>query len=543
VLPYRRLAHRIRWVATLTVTSASAAACGAGGGSADAATEEPPRVVALVVVDQLRPDLLERCASLWQGGFRTLLEQGYHFTRASHAHAFTETGPGHATLATGTTPAQHGIVGNEWWVSDGEGWREVYGLEDLDAPILGLPSADGRGPRNMARRGIADWIREAHPEARSLSVSRKDRSAIALGETTPGAHVYWLHPASGRFVTSEFYRPEYPEWVVRFNADVMPGVMDDTVWVSAVPPHAAHLTTPDTVAAEGDQVNTAFPHRAWREADDTTLAARNNWVARTPALDSATLELALAGMAALGMGRDPVPDFLAVAFSQADYVGHDYGPLSREQLDNLLRLDRLLGRFLAALDDAAGAGGWVLALSSDHGVLSLPEMLVDGVPAGRRLTEREGDRVREAVERASQDGLGDAELRAIEALDGVAAVYAIAALARGEQPDSFAPLYRASFFPGRIPEMVSTGGLFIRLDSGVIADDKTDRSNHGTPYWYDRHVPLLFLGAGVQSGRSEQPVFTHDVAPTLARLARVQAPDGLDGHALDVGAAGPVAGP
>jgi hypothetical protein len=390
----------------------------------------------------------------------------------------------------------------------------------------------------MTRRGIADWIRQEHPEARSLSVSRKDRSAITLGETTPGAHVYWLHPASGRFVTSRFYRSEYPDWVERFNAEVMPGVMDDTVWVSAVPPHAAHLSTPDSVAAEGDQVNTAFPHRAWREADDSSLAARKSWVARTPALDSATLELALAGVAALGIGSDTVPDFLAVAFSQTDYVGHDYGPLSREQLDNLLRLDRLLGRLLTALDEAAGPGGWVLALSSDHGVLSLPEMLVDGVPAGRRMTEREGDRIREAVERGAQDGYGDAQLHAIEELDGVAAVYPIASAARGEQPDSFAALYRASFFPGRIPELVSTGGLFIRLDPGVLAADNTERSNHGSPYWYDRHVPLLFLGAGVRAGTSDQPVFSYDVAPTLARLAGVQPPDGLDGRALTVGAGG-----
>ena len=434
------------------------------------------------------------------------------------------------------TPASHGIVGNEWWVADGEGWREVYGLEDPDSPILGVPGANGRGPRNMMRPAIGDWIRDTYPGAVTLSISRKDRSAITLGETAPGAHVYWLHPASGRFVTSSFYRPEYPDWVERFNRDVMPGVLDDTVWVSTVPPDAAGWSTADTVAAEGDQVNTAFPHRAWLEAADTTAAARNAWVARTPALDSASLELALAGIRALGLGRDSVPDFLAIALSQTDYVGHDYGPLSREQLDNLLRLDRLLGRLFDALDQAAGTNGWVLALSSDHGVLTLPELLVGGVPAGRRMAAEEGDRIRAAVERSAETGHTPAALREIEAIDGVAAVYPISALARGELPDTFAPLYRAALFPGRFPEAVSTGGLYLRLDSGVVADDKTDRSTHGTPYWYDRHVPLVFVGAGVRPGVSDVPVFTYDLAPTLAALAGVNVPASLDGRSLDLGA-------
>jgi arylsulfatase A-like enzyme len=189
------------------------------------------------------------------------------------------------------------------------------------------------------------------------------------------------------------------------------------------------------------------------------------------------------------------------------------------------------------MDEAAGRGRWVLALSSDHGVLTLPETLVDGVPAGRRMTKTEGDRIRAAVEMAAEGGYDDAELREIEALSGVAAAYPFAALTRGERPDSFAALYRASFFPGRIPELVWTGGLFLRLDSAVLADDKTDRSNHGTPYWYDRHVPLVFMGAGVAPGSSEDPAFSHDVAPTLARLAGVQAPDGLDGRPLAVGSA------
>jgi hypothetical protein len=534
--------------ATAPLLAATAAfTFGCAASSEDLAPEEAAaqatRIVALVVVDQLRPDLLERYASLWRGGFRRLAQEGYRFSNASHAHAFTETAPGHATLSTGVNPASHGIVGNDWWEVDGDTLREVYGFGDHDSPILGVPRAEGRGPRNLLRAGLGEWVRAAGANARILSVSRKDRSAIAMGGRVASAHVYWLHVGSGRFVTSGFYRDDYPDWVEAFNSQVMRGVMDDTVWTSAVPAEGAALSTPDTVAAEGDQVHTAFPHRAWSEADDTTRAARNAWVARTPVMDSAVLELALAGMYALEMGRDEVPDFLALGFSQMDYVGHDYGPLSREQLDNLLRIDLLLGSLLDALDEAAGANGWVLALSSDHGVLSLPEGNGDGAPPGRRMTSAEGDAIRAAAARWSESSAreddGSPELLEIAALPGVAAVYPARSLMAGERPDSFAALFANGHYPGRFPDRPSAHGLLVRPDPNLLNDLNNERTNHGSPYWYDRHVPIVFLGAGVAPGVSAQAVHTFDVAPTLARLAALPFPQDLDGRPLTVGPGAP----
>lgn len=502
--------------------------------SADGA---PIRIVALVVVDQLPSGLVERYRDLWVSGFRRLVQEGHYLSQTAYPYDFTETAPGHATLATGVPPSRHGIVSNDFWVQDESGaWREVYALEDRDAPILGVPNSVGRGPRNLMRNGLGAWMRDAHPLSRAVSISKKDRSAIALMGDVPDAHVYWLQARTGRFVTSRHYRATYPDWVERFNEETMHAVRADTVWESSVPASAARLSRPDTFAAEGDRVHTAFPHRAWLEAD-TTVAARNTWVSEKPVLDSAVLELALSAIDELALGKRGVPDFLALSFSQTDYVGHDYGPGSREQLDNLLRLDKVLGRLFDALDAAAGPSGWVLALSADHGVLEVPEWVENGEPVGRRIGEQEGDALEAAVEAASARVRAGARpedaLREVLALPSVAAVYPMSRLEAGERPDSFAVLYANGHFPGRFPDDFSRGGLRVRLRPRTIMSDNA--ATHGSPYWYDRHVPLFFLGAGVRPGVSSAPVSTLDLAPTLARLARIPSPADLPGRVLELG--------
>jgi predicted AlkP superfamily pyrophosphatase or phosphodiesterase len=503
--------------------------------SVPAPTGQAPRIIALVVVDQLPAELLERYRSLWVAGFRRLLEEGCHFTRAAYPYDFTETAPGHTTLATGSLPAQHGIVSNDHWVRDATGtWREVYAVADPDSPILGLPNAQGRGPRNIMRPGLAAWVRDAHPGSQTFGVAKKDRSAVTLIGDVPGSHAYWLQARQGRFVTSRHYREAYPEWVDRFNRETMPAVLADTVWESSVPSSAAALSRPDTFAAEGNRVHTAFPHRAWLEAADSTAGARNVWVSEKPMLDSAVLELTLRALRELGLGQDDAPDFLAVGFSQTDYVGHDYGPGSREQLDNLLRLDRHLGRLFDALDSATGPGGWVLALSSDHGVLEVPEWVDSGQRVGRRLSEEELDSLELMVERAGtalrQGAAAPEALRALRAHPAVAAVYPIAALAAGERPDSFAVLYANGIFPGRVGDEMSLSGLRVRLQPRTLMSD-ANPATHGSPYWYDRHVPVFFMGAGVPAGASSEPISTTDVAPTLARLAGIPFPADLHGRA------------
>ena len=257
------------------------------------AQADPPTLAILLVVDQLRPELLDRYDSAFVGGFRRLLDEGYSFTNATHDHGVTTTGPGHTTLATGVYPTRHGIVGNSWSeFLDGE-WRSIYSMEDLSRPVLGHPELPGRSSANIDRSGLADWIAGNDQGSRVVSISKKDRAAIGLATQARG-EVYWLVERDGGFVTSDFYHAEYPAWITEFNATTMPLIYSDTVWESRTPPQALALSRPDTSRFEFDRRNTFFPHRASEAADVTDPGSVNRWRHRlTPFPDRAVVALAI----------------------------------------------------------------------------------------------------------------------------------------------------------------------------------------------------------------------------------------------------------
>jgi hypothetical protein len=502
------------------------------------------RLVVVVSVDQLRDDLLDRYDALFTGGLRRLLDDGHRFEGSSHDHALTQTAPGHVTIGTGVFPSRHGVVANSWVERDGDGWRSVYSVEDLDHPILGIPDLPGRSPANIRREGLADWMRSANPESKVFSIARKDRSAIGLAGNARG-EVYWVPPSAGRFVTSTFYRDEYPDWVVRFNDEVMPTFYADSVWEAHIGPDGLALVRGDTASYEGDGEHTAFPHR-FPGGDTSSPAAFNTWVAQTPFLDAATLAFAAEGLEALALGQDSAVDFMGIGLSQTDAVGHLYGPLSREQLDNLLRLDHELGIFFERLDQHVGLGQWIVAFSADHGVLTTPEALLEAGEDAGRLTREQANGLRSLIRGVGQEeGSEDPEVRtaalalALEELDFIEDAIPFDELARTQSPpDSFFRLYQNSYFPGRVTGPVGSLGLEVRaLQDFLLSAGPARGTSHGSPYWYDRSVPVIFLGADVTGGASG-PAHTVDIAPTLAELIGVGVPPDLDGEPL-LGSSGP----
>jgi hypothetical protein len=206
---------------------------------------KPPALIVSVSIDQLRGDLVEHYDSLFSGGFRRLLDDGYRFLGTTHAHAKTSTAPGHATLGTGVFPSRSGIVGNSWLERSPEGWRSVYSVEDSLSHILGFPAMEGRSPVNLLRGGLADWLVAEDSSAIIVSVSRKDRAAIGLAGRARG-HVYWIIPNQGKFVTSSYYAEGYPGWVERFNLEDMPRIFGDSVWEQTLPLEARGHTRGDT---------------------------------------------------------------------------------------------------------------------------------------------------------------------------------------------------------------------------------------------------------------------------------------------------------
>jgi predicted AlkP superfamily pyrophosphatase or phosphodiesterase len=496
------------------------------------APAEPPALIVWITVDQLRGDMVDHYRPMWTGGFRRLLSDGRVYTNATHDHALTVTAAGHASLGTGVHPSRHGIVGNAWYERSGDTWVQMYNVADSTVTTVGA-TLPGVSPRNLMSSGLADWIVTADSASRIASVSGKDRGAILPAGRVRG-HVYWFEPAGG-FVTSTYYRDSYPEWVVRFNNDVVTRYMTDTVWSFTAPASSIFLSSPDTAAHEGDGIHTYFPHRLGDHTEHRDANTLRAWMERTPLADVAALDFAEAMVTELGLGRDASVDLLAVSVSQTDAVGHQYGPFSREQLDNLYRLDRRLGAFFDFLDRTVGRDKYLVALTSDHGVMTPPED-PRALAGSRRLTATERETAQRMVAEAMARGGADVAQRIASELKrqpAVADAWTTEQLMRRTPADSFAVLMRRSLYPGRAGGTFSRYGVEVRLATGILGNERTG-TTHGSTYWYDRHVPMIFMGPGIRAGRIDTRVSTVDFAPTLASYIRVRYPGDLDGKPLSL---------
>ena len=510
-----------------------------------------PRLVVVVAVDQLRPD---RLGPELPGGLGRLVREGRVYAEAVQDHAVTETCPGHATILTGRHPGAAGIPGNNFF--DAERSRVVYCAEDPspDAAVLGVPApAPGRSPRLLRTDTLGDWMRGAGSRSRVFGVSGKDRAAIMLAGRRPDGAWWFQGAGSPGFTTSRYYRPDLPAWVRRFN-DPAAG------FLAGLPPVWEHASEdgqrPDDYRGESDRHSRTSAHPL-RSADPSLFARQ---LLASPFIDDATLAFSLALVARQDLGRGPATDLLAVSLSGTDVVGHHYGPFSLESRDALDRLDRSLGAFLTGLERRVGRDGLLVVLTADHGVLPLPEWLEDQgratcpVAGGRiglkglglRLLTRlhlghgfwrwprswllfAGSQV--AVKRPLAEGRGVDPGRVARATEswlerqpGVAAVWSPEEI-RAERSET-ARLYRNSYDPER------SGDLFVQVAEGCLISAYDTGTTHGTPYLYDRRVPLLFWGSGIQPGAVAGPARTIDVAPTLAGVLGVPAPPDLDGSPL-----------
>lgn len=533
--------------------------------SAPAVTRAPataptrPRLAVVLVVDQMRADYLERYADLYRGGLARLRGNSAWFVEAEVAHALTYTAPGHASVATGSHPARHGVVANAWY--DRAAGAAVYAADDPRAlPSLTTESPakiDGRSPRQLERGTLGDWLKEQEPKARVFSVALKDRAAVMMGGHKPD-RAYWYYPEVAGFGSSSVYAggAPPPAWVASFNAASPVFARFTAGWTRMLDPMAYLRSGPDRVAAEHDGVAVEFPH-VFDDGKPETRAAFAKQLLWTPFGDEMSLAFARALVDAEQLGADEVPDVLMLSLSSADYVGHRYGPFSHEVEDYYLRLDVWLGEFLQFLDAEVGEGGYVLALTADHGALPLPEEArLRGYPTARRVVS--GDYY-PAVRAAAlpvlaelglppttllyvgEDGvwlgdpgdkIGAAALRtmvaaALRKLDFVADAYTadeLAAPADLRRP--FLDRYQRSYYGPRSPDVQ------LRFKEWSLVDAQAGGTSHGSPYRYDSHVPVLFFGAGVRPGVHRGTVGTVDVAPTIAALLGVRAPADIDGRSL-----------
>jgi predicted AlkP superfamily pyrophosphatase or phosphodiesterase len=492
--------------------------------------------VVFLVIDQLRGDMLDRYYPAFSGGLKRVMDRGLSFSNALHGHAATETSPGHATLSTGVFPARAGVPSNAWREGTAGNLHPVYNVVDPNHSLLGVPGLPGSSPHVLRRTGLADWILEADPEAMVVSISAKDRAAVLMAGKTQG-NVFWFNSTAGGFVTSSFYRKRNPSWLLNFNEQVLAGFRADSVWQSTVPVEMAHLSAPDTCSFEGDGVHTAFPHRYYEERPDPGMDDFFLWFEGTPMLDEATLALARVALKETGAGTEEGrTDFLSVSLSQTDRVGHQYGPLGREQMDNLLRLDRFLGVFLDFLDQQVGEGAYILGLTSDHGTMNIPERMEE---PGVRLTTVDRSALEgalgsasRAANRAGEASPGRFMVEELREMPFVGPAFTRDSLKTGEVADSIGTLFLRSFTPDRLGGLLSPFGVEMWWAENTVDWTFPHGTTHGSPYYYDRWVPLILVGPGIEAGVEERPVRPLDLAPTLAWMAGIPFPEDLDGTPL-----------
>ena len=498
--------------------------------------EGTPRLVLLLVVDQFSADDLERIAPLFTGGFRTLLDRGVIFTQAHHAHALTETAPGHATLATGSFPRHHGIVSNRW-IEEGH-LVSRYAIDD---------DLYDESPRELERRTLGDWIKASYPESKVFSASGKDRAAILMGGMEADG-AFWYDEEIGGYETSEYYVE--PEWLDSFNDQRILDARFGQMWKPLPLTDEAIEDLQLQKLGFGPLLN-ELPMSIGRPRptpDDSFYSAARD----SPWWDEYLAQFARHLVEAEDLGMDNSPDLLALSFSTPDYVGHDHGPHSREYVDVLLRLDRTVGELLDFIDERVGLENTILGWSADHGVVPVPEVRHDQGLAGRRVTsetvlclQRAGGQLAdrhgveswlitgprlapglvEATGRARPD-LEEETAQLLEQCPAVEAVWTGSELLQDiDDSDSARWLYANSYYPERSPDFLIQFEEYFMPTVGYV-------TTHGSPYAYDTHVPFVVLAPGLKPETLDVPARTVDLAPTLANLLGIPIPEEVDGRPL-----------
>lgn len=506
----------------------------------------PPKLVIVISVDQFSADLWDEYRPQWTGGFARLAS-GTVFRNGFQSHAATETCPGHSTLLTGDRPATTGIIGNIWQdQSLSRSDKNVYCAENERAPgtsSIAYKVAD----QHLRVPTLGDRMKAIWPASRNVAVSGKDRAAVMMSGHRPDQRWYW----DGKQFATDVSSAATPQAVAKTNA-ALKQILAAPGEGLQPPPYCAGKAQPITLEGSGKVVGNGILARPAGDA---------NAFRATPALDGSTLALAAGLIEEMKLGRSASPDLLSISLSATDYVGHSFGPGGQEMCLQLLELDRELGDFFGFLDRTGI--DYALVLSADHGGLDIPERLrlhgvtdaarVDPALAASAIGKVIGQKLRLSgpvlIGEFSGDIWIDKALTGIDrtrALKEALGAYRAhpqveAALSRDQIGKTAMPTgnpvnwtliqrARASYDAERSGDMV----VFLKPHITPIVDTSGYISTHGSPWDYDRRVPIILWRKGMTTASPQQPVETVDIMPTLA--AMIGLPLGapaIDGHCLD----------
>ncbi len=511
-----------------------------------------PKLVVGIVVDQMRYDYLTRFWDRYgDDGFKRLISGGYLLKNNHFNYVPTYTAPGHACVYTGTSPRFNGIISNTWYDKTTD--QYVYCVADNTVSSVGTQTDEGqRSPHRLLSSTICDQNRLATQfRGKTIGVALKDRASILPAGRSANAAYWFVGGQEGHFVTSSYYRESLPTWVQQFNAS---GKTEQYLkpWHTLYPISTYTESGKDDSRFEGKfkgKATTTFPYDLKKLYEHYGFGI----LKRVAFGNNLTTDFALAALEGEQLGQDEYTDFLTISYSSTDYVGHQFGVNSKEIEDTYLRLDRQIARLLDSLDQKIGRGHYTVFLTADHAGVQVPAYLhAHNMAAGYFDADQFEEDLKHFIGKhfattsllknisnhqiffnykalnnrnISPDKFGKSLLHFIQNYPKIAQVYTRKMLESGSYTGLVGMRIKNGFHPTR------SGDLAFVLDPATISYSTTG-STHGSPYTYDTHTPVIFYGKGIRKGQTTRATSTVDIAPTIAALLGIQAPNACTGTTL-----------
>lgn len=509
-----------------------------------------------IVVDQMRPDYLTRYYDQFSdNGFKRLLREGYICSNTYIDYSPTVTGPGHASIYSGTTPKYHGIIENEWF--DRPAKKIVYCANDTLAQSVGNTSSSkySFSARNLMVANISDELKlSTNGKGKVIAMSLKDR-----GATMPGGHLadgaFWFDQNTGNFITSTFYMKQLPQWVNQFNAKKLAFKYLENTWNLLLPKNSYPMSIADDNPYETKLPGKTSPSFPYNLKEISTIKKTNFYgVYASPFGNSILADFAIDALKNGDLGTDNYPDILAISFSSTDAVGHLFGPQSMEINDTYLRLDFDLTRLFEALDKIIGKENYSLFLTADHGAGEIPQFMADkNIPAGyidtailiknisNGLNEKFGKNKWIDCYTGNQFYLNRSLINEkgldldivqnylaglLRITNGIAEVFTAHQLIEQEYSLDLENSVQKGFYPNRCGDVIF-----------VLSPNWNEKSSyaatHGSPYNFDTHIPLIWYGANINIGKSYKRYNITDIAPTIAAILNIPNPGSCIGNPIE----------
>ncbi|MBL7933893.1 MAG: alkaline phosphatase family protein [Bacteroidia bacterium] len=512
-----------------------------------------PKLIVGIVVDQMRNDYIYRYWDRYgNGGFKRLVNEGFHFQNAHYNYIPTYTGPGHCSIYTGATPRVHGIIGNDWFQR--ENGKFIYCAEDTSVKTIGSESKAGlMSPKNQLSSTIGDELKmSTQQKAKVFGIALKDRSSILPAGHAANA-AFWFDDKSGGFISSTWYVQELPGWLKNFNAKKTVKTYLEKGWTTLYPieTYSNSISDDNAYEAAPKKEKPVFPY------DYKTFIEKNSWgiIKATPMGNSITKDLALLCLREEQLGKDEICDLLCISFSSPDYVGHAYGLRAVETEDIYLRLDKEIEEILNALDKEVGKNNYTVFLTADHGAADVPKQLLDNKIPGGYINEKTiireiknflktnyGDTLLFSSISNEQVYLNETLISKMklnkEDLETALAAQLVKTPGIAEAFSS-STLMNGSFDARDYRRLLQNG--FNHKLSGNIAyiyqpawlEHEEKGTTHGAGYNYDTHVPVVFYGNGVKKGKSQTYTTITQIAPTICELLKINQPNSTTSDPLN----------